>query len=245
MKNLVLATLVGFGLILGGCDKKNDLPQEKKEVEHKNSVQPASDIVTVDTKSAKPESNWIYESKDDEMRGITSKYAMILSDNQAYFDFPYDGGSNLKITIRKRSNEPAEIMFVISKGQYSCDTISDNCFTTIKFDDGSVENIELSSTTDHSSDVLFIAYNEDSDRFIKSLLKSKKLIVELPFYQEGKKQFKFTTSGLKWSDQSTLKSKSNKIKAKNTNNSEVDVITQSAQDAADQAVAAVEHATGQ
>lgn len=142
--------------------------------------------------------NWTYDQTTDEMRGTKSKFASIVSDNVVQFGFPYDSGSNLNITLRKLSNDPTEVMFTISDGQYSCNTISGNCFAAVKFDDGNIKNIELNGTNDYSSDVVFIANDYDVDNFIGSLRKSKKLIVELPFYQEGRRQFSFTISGLDW-----------------------------------------------
>lgn len=201
-----MGRIFGVCLVLGlvGCaekkdDNKNNNGSVTQDVKHSNTTI-AVDAVPkkLEVAPIKPASNWSYNQKTDEMRGTKTKFAFISSDNRVQFDFPYNGGSYLDITLRKRSAEPTEIMFTISDGQYSCDTISDSCFTSVKFDDGNIHNIELSSTTDYSSDVLFISNDYDVDAFIKSLKKSKKLIIELPFYQEGKKQFSFTVSELNW-----------------------------------------------
>ncbi len=132
------------------------------------------------------------------MRGITTKYASLISENSVYFGFPYDGGSELSITLRKTTKEPSDVMFVISKGQFSCDTISGRCYASFKFDDQPLQEIRLSGSTDHSSDILFIHSSNDTEQFIKSLKSAKSLIIELPFYQEGHKQFKFKLPDLDW-----------------------------------------------
>ncbi|OTG78500.1 hypothetical protein B9T31_17590 [Acinetobacter sp. ANC 4558] len=202
-KILGLCLIMGLGL--SGCaekkdDNKNNNGSATQDVKHSNTTIAVDAVPNTkpDVEPAKPISNWSYNQKTDEMRGTKTKFASISSDNQVQFDFPYNGGSYLDITLRKRSAEPTEIMFTINDGQYSCDTISDSCFASVKFDNGDIHNIELSSTTDYSSDVLFISHDYDVDTFIKSLKKSKKLIIELPFYQEGKKQFSFTVSEINW-----------------------------------------------
>ncbi|MFW2082272.1 hypothetical protein ACNPQK_15000 [Acinetobacter guillouiae] len=205
MNKLILASLMGFCVLLNGCSDKNKAIEINNNAEIKESSQ--SDVVSIAKPSPEikpeiitpePTSNWNYNQKNDDMRGIITKFASISSDNRVQFDFPYNGGSYLDITLRKRATEPTEIMFTINDGQYSCDTISESCFASVKFDDGHIQNIELSATTDYSGDVLFISNDYDVDTFIKSLKKSKKLIIELPFYQEGKKQFSFTVSGINW-----------------------------------------------
>lgn len=189
-----------MGLI--GCSKNPKAHEgshaTEKPVASQISVIDAAPDIKTEAESPKPVPSWKYDQATDEMRGVESKFASIISDNRVQFAFPYDGGSYLDITLRKKSTEPTEVMFTISDGQYSCDTISDNCFAAVKFDNGDIQDVELGSTTDHSSDVLFIANDYDVDSFVGSLRKSKKLIVELPFYQEGKKQFVFTVSSLSW-----------------------------------------------
>ncbi|MCH7331922.1 hypothetical protein [Acinetobacter modestus] len=197
MKKIILCSLI-LGLI--GCAKK-DIPKETSDQTSQVASMATTDEQEVKTANELPPestSKWTYDESSDEMRGIKSKFAVIESDNQVNFNFPYDGGSNLRITLRQKTNEPTEVMFVIDKGQYSCDTISDNCFASVKFDNQVIKEIELDGTTDYSSDVLFIKSSKDSESFIHDISKSKALIIELPFYQEGNKQFKFSPSGLEW-----------------------------------------------
>lgn len=197
MKKIILCSLI-LGLI--GCAKK-DIPKETRDQTGLVASMATTDeqeVKTTNELPSEPTSKWTYDESNDEMRGIKSKFASIESDNQVNFNFPYDGGSNLQITLRQKTNESTEVMFVINKGQYSCDTISDNCFASVKFDNQAIKEIELDGTTDHSSDTLFIKYSTDTDRFIHDISKSKALIIELPFYQEGNKQFKFSPSGLEW-----------------------------------------------
>lgn len=207
MQKILITGLLIFFLV--GCTK----PSEMETLA--NKTEPAS--VNVTTQEANPESvqagpnPWEYDQSVDEMRGTKSKYAYLKSDNVVDFDFPYDGGSSLQISLRKNNNNPTDVMFSISKGQFSCNTITDSCYASIKFDNEAIQNIELAQTTDHSSDVFFISNQFDVNQFINDLKKSKKLIIELPFYQEGKKQFKFKLSQLNWDSPKQPKTNSQPI----------------------------------
>lgn len=175
-------------LLLIGCVKVD---------ESKSKTTSSNDGVTQHTAFDKENiSNWYYESSKDEMRNIETKYASINSINKVNFDFPYDGGSSLQIIIRQQNNSVPEVIFSISKGQFLCK--SNDCGITYKFDNGSLKYYKLSKSSDNSSTALFIANSMDASSFIAEILKSEYLIVELPFYQSGNKQFKFDVKELKW-----------------------------------------------
>lgn len=183
---LVLLVLAGIGM----CAEKS--------IDSKSSTQSS---VTEISQNKPTETNieelknWQYETSKDEMRGIESKFATTVSTNTVDFDFPYNGGSKLILTLRKRGTE-VDVMVAVSKGQILCGI--QNCETAFKFDNGVVQSITMSEPESHSSDLLFIAYDETKSKIISQLKNSKKLVIEVPFYQEGKKQFTFDVSGLEW-----------------------------------------------
>lgn len=147
-----------------------------------------------ESENVKPK-NWQYETTKDEMRGIESKFATTVSTNTVDFDFPYNGGSKLILTLRKRGSE-VDVMVSITKGQILCGI--QNCEAAFKFDGGAVQSITMSEPDNHSSDMLFVSYDKTESKIINQLKSSKKLVVEVPFYQEGRKQFTFDVSGLQW-----------------------------------------------
>lgn len=147
-----------------------------------------------ESKNAKPK-NWQYETSKDEMRGIESRFATTVSTNTVDFDFPYNGGSKLILALRKRGSE-VDVMVSITKGQILCGI--QNCEAAFKFDDGAVQSITMSEPDSHASDLLFVAYDKTESKIISRLKNSKKLVIEVPFYQQGKKQFTFDVSGLEW-----------------------------------------------
>lgn len=143
-------------------------------------------------KPIKERSAWSYSESKDELRGKTTYHARVVSDNSVQFDFPYNGGARLTMTVRKSPQYGSDVIFRISKGQYTCGLY--NCKGAISFD-GRSEALTLTTPADHSSDVLFATYG---DAIIRKLKNSDRTIVELPFYQEGNRQFVFDTTNLEW-----------------------------------------------
>jgi hypothetical protein len=143
---------------------------------------------------ATPESTsgWSYNTDTDQLRGKTVYFASAESANSVDFDFPYNGGSTLSMTVRRHPKYGEDVYFRISKGQFTCGI--ETCEGTINYGDGP-QSISLGEPDDHSSDTLF-ATNGSS--VIEHLKKAKRVIVELPFYQEGNRQFTFETKGLNW-----------------------------------------------
>ena len=136
--------------------------------------------------------DWQYANDEDKMRGERLDYAQLTSLNSVDFDFPYNGGSTLQIGVRKKNGKLDAVMLLISSGQILCGVSS--CKGAMKFDNGPVEDLSLVEPNDYSSTIVFV----DSERaFLNKLLHSTKLIIELSFYEAGKKQFEFDVRGLK------------------------------------------------
>lgn len=141
---------------------------------------------------------WSYIKTEDKARNKEIYRANISSLNSVKFNFPYSDTIVLIISIRKHPEWGQDVIFVINDGQFKCDY--DDCVGLINFD-GKPEKLTLAESKDGSSDMIFAQYGE---AIIKKLLNSKKVIVELPFYQEGNRQFEFATEGLKWPPQAHL-----------------------------------------
>lgn len=139
--------------------------------------------------------NWEYDSKTDEMRGESSYFTATTSQNLVELDFPYQGGTDLKIMLRKDAEHGNDVIFLVNKGQLYC-TYRD-CHISIKFDDGAVEKIETVEAAAGSSELLFLANNPSG--FVNRLKSADTVMVEVQFYNHGKEQFKFDVSGLEWS----------------------------------------------
>ena len=162
-----------------------------------NADQKKSSISNSSGASVEAAEIWSYDTKQDEMRGVSTKFAFNTSINKADFDFPYGGGSKLNLILRKEGKESNDVIFRISKGQFICSSYG-GCSAAVKFGDSPVKNVKLAESDTHNSDTLFISSNKDANWFIEQLKTNKFVTVELLFYQEGRHQFKFNTEKLNW-----------------------------------------------
>ena len=146
-----------------------------------------------ETKSEQ-KTKWEYNESVDEMSEKTTFFATLTSDNEVNFDFPYDGGSSLSITVRQDPKYGKDVYFRISKGQFSN---SYNGSVSVKFGNGSIEKYNCSGSSDADTGILFLNGNVSS--FIKKLKTAKQIKVQASFFQEGDRTFTFTTPvGLEW-----------------------------------------------
>lgn len=146
-------------------------------------------------------SDWSTGYKKDEMRGTTQKIMWLESENSAYFDFPYEGGSKLGIVLLskrvtlKTGQKPEDLKpefayIYIDKGQFVCPA-NDPCRVNIKFGQDSIIPFTMTEPEDGNSNGLYFYYPE---QFIKYLKSHKSVIIEPRFFEEGRKQFKFDLS---------------------------------------------------
>jgi len=139
-----------------------------------------------------PRTNWSYTSSKDEMRGTTTRFAMISSDNQLNFGFPYSRGA-ANLTVRQRPEDGLNIIVQV-EGQFTCSSFTDDT-VSVKFDDGPIRQYDCSTASDGSADTLFI---RGAAGFLAKLQKAEKLIIEAEFFQQGRHQMVFSTNGLEW-----------------------------------------------
>jgi hypothetical protein len=137
--------------------------------------------------------NWAYSEEKDKMEGTTIYFASCISTNKIDFAFPYDGGSYFTLWIRK-SAIGNEIILQVSKGQFIGSFMSSGSIKA-KFDDTKPVSFAYNSTNDGSMNQIFI---ENSNRFLKRLKKSKKIMIEALFFNEGTKVIEFNVEGLVW-----------------------------------------------
>jgi hypothetical protein len=198
---LIVLLLVGLWARGSFDDSGHHLTTTTNPFAHIDRNQSVDDVAATPTTEASatatealpaPE-DWAYWTSFDEVRRDTIYRASLTSENSVSFGFPYEGGSSLTLMVRKHPTYGNDVIFKISTGQFVCGT--DSCSGTINYGAGP-EVIALSESTDNSSDTLFAS---DGDEVIKRLTATKKVIVELPFYQEGNRQFTFeATAPLVW-----------------------------------------------
>lgn len=179
------------------------LPNDKKESSSKEKKDPiveAKDTAGGEKSKSKDskveeKTKWKYSENEDEMTEKKSFFASLRSDNEVDFEFPYDGGSYLSITVRNSPKYGKDVYFSIDKGQFN-EGIS-GCNILVKFDNGNIEKYQCVGADDASTGILFLASKKDT--FINKLKSAKEIKIQASFFQEGDRTFTFTTPvGLVW-----------------------------------------------
>jgi hypothetical protein len=185
----VIAILAVIGFIGQTFEK------EKNRVTSTNKIEQTFDSAATRLNNYEKETtgpgNWSYAEEKDPMTDKVRYFATCTSVNLVDFAFPYDGGSYLKILIRKMNGKD-EVILTITKGQF---INSYSGSVKIKFDEEPVKSYSFNEASDGSSDVIFLNV---SNGIIAKLKKAKKVKIQPEFYQAGQTVFQFDVEGLKW-----------------------------------------------
>lgn len=138
-------------------------------------------------------SYWVNGDYTDDLTGKPVYHEQLLSENTVFFDFPYDGGSQLKINVRKHPQYGKDVYIRITKGQFMNSV--NGTKVKVRFDDGNVMTFNAVRNTTDDSDILFL---QGYSRFVSALKKSRTCTIQVPFYQEGERTFKFKTQHFEW-----------------------------------------------
>ena len=196
-----VALPIGCTMIVANAVSTTDQNAEQGSGEAANATNPHPSEVTNATNpspsTAKQASKanapkWSYSTTKDQMRGTTMRTASVRSNNSLQFDFPYGGGSYGTLLLR-HSGANVEVAIVMDKGQFTCDSFSDETIA-VKFDGGVVREFGCTGTSDGRADALFILREHE---FLDRLTKSQRVITETQFFQAGRKQLTFDVQGLK------------------------------------------------
>lgn len=149
-------------------------PEQIREKERQDSIREAN------------ASYWHYRTKEDEMTSKKTYFAWIESENQAYFDFPYEGGSTLTLTLRQHPQWGKNVYIEISKGQfvstYGGETIK------VRFDDKPAKTFTLSEPADYDHTFRFVS---GYSTFLSELKTAKVMKIQASFFEGGTRIFTF------------------------------------------------------
>ena len=137
------------------------------------------------------EFKWKYQVTKDELTSKSTYIAVVQSSNQVSFDFPYEGVQRGELIQRNHPQHGKDLILRVEKGQMLVRTYEDTTVEVV-FDQGSPISYRVAAPADHSTTSLFI---RDSQRFIESMLKAKKVKISVPFYKQGNVVFDFDVSG--------------------------------------------------
>lgn len=193
-KGWFIATAVIVVLLIIGRLKNDDSSQKEKQTAQTNDATEKNEVEKKTTlTSEKPKEIWNYLESSDQMTGEKSFFASTNSTNQLKFDFPYNGGSDFVLTVQK-TKSGSEVYLKVSKGQFMS-SYNGSEYCRVKFDDGETTNFKYVGPSDYSSDILFF---QNVKGFLKKLKTAEKLMIEAPFYDEGRQIIYFDVKGLLW-----------------------------------------------
>lgn len=186
---LVLLVILVIAIIAGGNDSsdKNVSNSEDSTISLNSDTEQVSQVI---------DTGWEYFSKTDEMTDKETKWASMKSVNSFEFDFPYNGGSYLTLSVRKSPKYGTDVYIHISKGQFLASEYNGTNKVSVRFDEDTPITFSTNEPSDGSSDLLFI---NNTKRFIERAKSAKSIKIQATFYQEGDRVFTFTTTHpLEW-----------------------------------------------
>lgn len=188
---IAFAVICGLSLIGALAPKSTVTPPNKSASQASSSSSESSLSQESSSPQLAPVGHWDYSESQDKMRGTTTRYAMLDSDNELSLGFPYKGGTT---TLTLRKGPSGTDVYIQVNGQFLCDDYSHPTIA-VKFDNGPVQSYGCAEPSDASTGILFI---RSEAKFIAQLKKSKHLIIETEMFQEGRQQIEFSTEGLKF-----------------------------------------------
>lgn len=187
--------LLGSLVVLGGCGQPANKPigdGDTGDSIYVDTVDYSVDDVAKQTQVK----CWDYSTETDEMNDSKSRFASLVSDNFIEFDFPYNGGSTMRLTVRYMKKYGTDVILRISSGQFLCSEYQGTNFVRVRFDNGAAMKFRTLEPADGSSDQLFL---NNAKKFISLAEKAKTIKIEAPFYQEGNRVFTFSVDKpLEW-----------------------------------------------
>lgn len=194
---IAFGVIILFGIIasIGGNNSNSKSPSVDSDSIVTDSLLAVS-ATQETTEKTEQEKTWDYQTQVDEMNDSKSKFASLVSDNMVSFDFPYQGGSDLSITIRYTKKWGTDVYITISKGQFICNEYNGTNSVRVRFDDGKAMKFSTTEPSDGSSNMVFLS---NPKKFINLAKKAKRILIEAPFYEEGNQVFTFTVDKpLEW-----------------------------------------------
>ena len=134
--------------------------------------------------------NWTYTSSTSPMDNTVSRFASLESSDVVEVGFPYRN-HRPELLLRTKNGRDLNVLLMFS-GQAQSGL--DGGHIRVKFDSGAARTWTFSRPEDHGRTGLIFIDNERA--FLGQLVKSKNVLIELPYYSEGKRTFGFDVTGL-------------------------------------------------
>ncbi len=140
-----------------------------------------------------PVNEWSYSRYPDKVRGGFTDKACKRSKEKVYLEWPYEPVYAL-ICLRVNPNKSKDVYVeLIGDGQILCNSY-DGCRLPVRLGDlGKPKFYSGVGPSDGSSNIVFLT---PSGKLFETLQNGTKAIVEIEFYQAGRQQIEFDTTGL-------------------------------------------------
>ena len=156
-----------------------------------NSQSSDSESIIAEVESVAEEdnssTNWSYSSKIDEMDDSKSEWWTLRSLEPVDLDFPYNE-QYVYITVRKMKKYGTDVIVSVNSGQIHGNEYGGTNYIAMRFDGAPMEKWYFSEADDASSEAVFI---KKTQAMIKKLEASKDIMLEIPFFDNGRKVVKF------------------------------------------------------
>lgn len=161
----------------------------KKMVESRKSIEDMQKEIDLENQK------WKYDKLEDEMRGTFKHIAKISSTNK-HSSVGFGDGDPLTLVFRwdEDENKSGELNALVTTGNYNSCLSDEECYISVKADNKEIETFKYSVNSGLST-VMFI---DDKERLLDLVKNSKKLIIEVTFTGNSKKQYTINSEGLVW-----------------------------------------------
>lgn len=136
--------------------------------------------------------DWKYSNVTDQMTDESVYIATTSSLNTLNFGFPYSGVQKGILTLRVHPRHGLDMIISIERGQILCQSYQD-CSVTMRLGSSKPKNQKAVGSADNSRNIIFL---RNPEYILPNLSSSKKLLLELPVYQEGNVLLEFKTENL-------------------------------------------------
>jgi len=116
--------------------------------------------------------------------------AITESSNTVNFGFPYAGAQRGTLLLRTHPKYGKDVILSIERGQFLVRSYEDSK-ALARFDDGDPITYKVVGAEDHSTTMVFF---KDYQGFVARMLKSKRVRISVPVYQQGSPIFEFEVS---------------------------------------------------
>ena len=132
---------------------------------------------------------WNISTKIDEMTDTQNIWATIRSDNYINQNFPYNGDTYAKITIRYMQKYGYDAIIEIDRGQIVGSDINGSNIINVRFDDEAPRKYYFNESSTYKTEIVFL---QNVNAFMEKCKVAHKIKIEIPIFDYGNPLFTFT-----------------------------------------------------